>query len=214
MSLHAKAVPAEGRRNEGPVEQAGHCSEWEGGAGVVQLDQGGEYPFSRSQLWQWAVALNLQPRRMAGEAVSIAPGDRCVVALDPKEGTLQAVQKIVRFQGKIATRPSSSVGQIEPDEEVRNVAGSKVFLRLTEIAGALQLPAVGERVEFQLALNPERADRLWASEVIIVGASAIALTPVGLTGSSGASDTRVATSPRAAQSTEPDSGRGTQCAPN
>ena len=94
-------------------------------------------------VWQWAVGSNLQPKKLTGDAVQIAPGDRCVAALDPKEGAIQAVQKIVRFPGKIATRPSASVGQIEPDEAVRGVAGAKVFLRLSEVAGALQLPAVG-----------------------------------------------------------------------
>ena len=41
-------------------------------------------------------------------------------------------------------------------------------LQVSEIAGVQQLPAVGERVDFVLALNPERADRLWASDVTVL----------------------------------------------
>ncbi|KAL1520805.1 hypothetical protein AB1Y20_022367 [Prymnesium parvum] len=210
MALHAKAVPAEGRRNEGPVESPGYCVAFSEGEGTIELDQGGTLLVQQPQLWQWAVAASLQPKRLSGDAVTLAPGDRCVAALDPKDGTLQAVQKIVRFRGRIATRPSSSVGQIEPEEEVRHIAGAKVFLRLSEIAGALQLPAVGERVEFQLALNPERADRLWASEVSLVDESTIALTPVGLSTASAAADPRGGASPRGGAPSDGGSAEGTR----
>lgn len=203
--MPAKAVPAEGRRNEGPLEHPAHCIAWDGDHGTVELDteQGGVLEVQQSQLWQWTLAPNLQPKKLTADKVKMGPGDRCVVARSPVNGSVQAVQLIVRFTGKISSRPSSSVGQIEPDEQWRKEAGAKVFLRLSEIAGvhtsnrvvsrarvtlnvapamalrlgALQLPDVGERVEFQLALNPERADRLWAAEVTMIEPSVLAMTP-------------------------------------
>ena len=108
-----------------------------------------------------------------------AVGDRCVVALMPTTGELQSVQALPRLTGKISSRPSTAVGQIEPDEHSKAIAGANCFLRLSQVAGAIQLPAVGERVEFQLAPNPERADRLWAADVVPLESDSLAMQPVG-----------------------------------
>ena len=97
--------------------------------------------------------------------MSVAPGDRCLVAVMPTTGELHSVQALPRLTGRIHSRPSASVGQIAPDQEHLAMCGGNCFVRVSQVTGAQQLPAVGERVEFHLMPNPERADRLWAAEV-------------------------------------------------
>ena len=179
--LHAKAVTAEGRRPEGPAEYPAQCTavSEDGLAFTVVLDDhvvgtDREWAVPADKLWHWAVGATQQPSRVRGEGVGLEVRDRCVVAIHPATNALQAVQVVVRHTGTVASRPSAAVGQIEPDEAHRAVVGAKVFLKISEIAGAHQLPAVGEPVEFQLALNPERADRLWAAEVVTLRSSSLA----------------------------------------
>ena len=179
--LHAKAVTAEGRRPEGPAEYPAQCTSVseDGQTFNVALDDHvvgteREWAVPADKLWHWAVSASQQPSRVRGEGVGMRVGDRCVVAVNPATNALQAVQVVVRHTGKVASRPSAAVGQIEPDEPHRAVVGAKVFLKISEVAGARQLPAVGEPVEFQLALNPERADRLWAAEVVTLAPASLA----------------------------------------
>ena len=180
IMLHAKAVPAEGRRAEGPIAMPAVCATYSGGEGTLEItsEVGKIVTFKQSQLWHWAMSSNQQPRRVTGDAVPMAPGDLCI-ALIPENGELQSVQAVPRLTGRISSRPSAAVGQIEPDDDSKPIASANVFLRLSQVAGASQLPAVGERVQFQLAPNPERADRLWASEVIALEDNSLASKPVG-----------------------------------
>ena len=169
MALHAKAVPAEGRKSDGPDHVGAICQRFGGDDGGVlslttdhpQVAPGSSIAFTQAQLWHWAIGGDQQPKRVEGEGVGIAAGQACIAALTPANGALQNVQVVMRIKGKIASRASSAVGQIEPEEEFRQHTGSqRVFVRIGQFADALQLPAVGERVEFQLAPNPERAGRL------------------------------------------------------
>ena len=59
------------------------------------------------------------------------------------------------------------------------MCGGNCFVRVSQVTGAQQLPAVGERVEFHLMPNPERADRLWAAEVVPVEADSLSAQPIG-----------------------------------
>ena len=161
--LHAKAVPAEGRRTEAPATLAATCTAYDDGEGTLELladhpslDGQTSLEFTQAHIWHWAVASNHQPRRVTGDAVVVTPGARLIAALKADTGALQSVQLLIRLTGQVSSRPSAQVGQIEPDESCKNVAGAKVFLRLSEVVDALQLPAVGERVAFYLAPNPER----------------------------------------------------------
>ena len=189
--LHAKAVPAEGRRNEGPVALSAVCISYAGGTGEVELTS--DLPtalsgvsktlsFEEAHLWHWAMT-DKQPRvRVTGAAVTLRAGERCVVELKSTTGELHSVQAVPRLTGKISSRPNATTGQIEPDESCRAIAGGHVFVRLSQVPGAEQLPAIGERVEFQLAPNPERAEKLWAASR---GASARAsASPSGSNGMS------------------------------
>ena len=117
------------------------------------------------------------------KAVSERDGSDIVAIWDERGGEVESVQLLRRMAGRIADRASAVAGQIEPDEAFRAVAGSRLFLKVSEILGAHQLPPLGERVEFVLAPNPERADRLWASEVTLLNPSALAaLSPGRKTG--------------------------------
>ena len=185
MHANGAAQSADGRRAE-IVEYPARCREWAGASGVIELDHESRgLPVDRSQLWLWTVGPNLIPRKLTGGQVQLRARDRCIVALKTSTGEVEAVQAIRRLSGSIASRPSPSVGQIKPDDEFVPIAGQKVFVRSSEVAGVVQLPAVGERVEFQLALNPERADRLWAAEVTLLQQSTIANAPLMRTASSG-----------------------------
>lgn len=181
-----KAVVADGKRSEGPSEYMGKCLSADGGVYSVELlsDPPRELELSHSLLWQWAVAPSMKPKRLSGDAVRMEVGDRCIVAIwDERGGEVESVQLLRRMAGRIADRASAVAGQIEPDEAFRAVAGSRLFLKVSEILGAHQLPPLGERVEFVLAPNPERADRLWASEVTLLNPSALAaLSPGRKTG--------------------------------
>ena len=186
--LHAKAVPAEGRRNDGPTAIPAVCLSYADGEGEVELTadlpdaitaSGRTHGFKEAHLWHWAMT-DKQPRiRVTGEAVALHAGDRCIVELKTATGELHSVQVVPRLTGKISSRPSASVGQIEPDESCRAIAGANVFLRLSQVPNATQLPAVGERVQFQLAPNPERAEKLWAAEVVPLNTDSLAAQPVG-----------------------------------
>ena len=185
MHANGAAQSADGRRAE-IVEYPARCREWAGDSGVIELDHESRgLPVDRSQLWLWTVGPNSIPRKLTGGQVQLRARDRCIVALKTSTGEVEAVQAIRRLSGSIASRPSPSVGQIKPDDEFVPIAGQKVFVRSSEVAGVVQLPAVGERVEFQLALNPERADRLWAAEVTLLQQSTIANAPLMRTASSG-----------------------------
>lgn len=193
MSLHSKAVPAEGRKADGPAAVPAECIAFnkETNEGKLQLladtslVEGRTVGFTQSQLWHWAMQSTQQPRRVTGEAVTIAPPARCVALLAAATGKLQSVQILMRLTGKIKSRPSAQVGQIEPDAQWQQVAPASVFVRLSQVVveGASQLPAVGERVEFHLAPNPERADRLWAAEVVPLEDATLATQPLARTSS-------------------------------
>jgi hypothetical protein len=182
--LNAKPVTAEGKRPDGPAELPAHCLSFSGGEGQLELDvdtplcDGRLISFAQKDLWHWAISSNHTPRRVSGETVTIAVGARCVVALKQGSGVLQSVQVLPRLTGKISSRPSAQVGQLEPEEQWKEVAAANVFLSLKEMPDAHQLPAVGERVEFHLAPNPGRADRLWASEVVALDGATLARQPV------------------------------------
>ena len=183
MGLNSKAVSAEGRGHSGPVAHPAHCTQFADGEATIEIldgevGVGKKLAVSQAQLWQWAVGASLQPKKLTGEQVVIKATDRCYVEVMPGSDKAQSVQVVRRFTGKIFSRPSPQVGQIQPDEEFQSVAGSKIFVKVSEVAGALQLPAVGERVEFQLGPNPERADRLWAASVTLMNKSSIAMTPL------------------------------------
>ena len=188
MGLNSKAVSAEGRGHSGPVAHPAHCTQFADGEGTIEIldgevGVGKKLAVSQAKLWQWAVGASLQPKKLTGEQVVIKATDRCYVALMPGSDEAQSVQVVRRFTGKIFSRPSPQVGQIQPDEQFQSVAGSKIFVKVSEVAGALQLPAVGEYVEFQLGPNPERADRLWAASVTLKNKSSIAMTPLTRTAS-------------------------------
>ena len=188
MGLNSKAVSAEGRGHSGPVAHPAHCTHFADGEGTIEIldgevGVGKKLAVSQAKLWQWAVGASLQPKKLTGEQVVIKATDRCYVALMPGSDEAQSVQVVRRFTGKIFSRPSPQVGQIQPDEQFQSVAGAKIFVKVSEVAGALQLPAVGEHVEFQLGPNPERADRLWAATVTLRNKSSIAMTPLTRTAS-------------------------------
>ena len=177
--LHAKAVPAEGRKTEGPLPVACHVTKYSDGSGMIMLDtevpsidtmsEGTQIAFTQGQLWHWALQSNQQTRRVVGEAVgAVAVNARCVAEIKQGSGQLHAVQLLPRLTGKLASRASPQVGQIEPDEQFNKIAAAKVFLKVSELAGGdyHQLPDIGERVEFHLAPNPERSGKLWAAEVL------------------------------------------------
>ena len=184
--LHAKAVPAEGRRAEGPVVVSGVCTTYsDGQGGTVELSSDTSVTservleFMESQLWHWVMSSSQVRSRKEGKGVSVAPGDRCLVAVMPTTGELHSVQALPRLTGRIHSRPSASVGQIAPDQEHLAMCGGNCFVRVSQVTGAQQLPAVGERVEFHLMPNPERADRLWAAEVVPVEADSLSAQPIG-----------------------------------
>lgn len=189
MSLHSKAVPAEGRKQEGPSAIPAECIAFSDDEGELHLladapnVEGRTLAFTQSQVWHWAMQSTHAPRRVTGAAVPIAPGTRCVALCAAATGKLQSVQVLMRLTGKISSRPSAQVGQIAPDEQWKGVAPCNVFVRLSQVVteGVHQLPAVDERVEFHLAPNPERADRLWAAEVVPLEEATLAKQAVGRT---------------------------------
>ena len=188
MSLHSKAVPAEGRKVEGPAALAATCIAFDAATGEGELHlamdtplvEGRTLAFTRAQLWNHAMQSNQTQRRVTGDSVAIAIGTRCIAMLASSTGKLEAVQVLVRLTGKISSRPSAQVGQIEPDEQCKESAGANVFVRLSQVVSsdALQLPGVCERVEFHLAPNPERADRLWAAEVVPLEETSLSKQPI------------------------------------
>lgn len=203
--LHSKAVSAEGRRNtDGPLAVPAHVTKFADGEGMLELEadvpqlEESTLAFKKSHVWHWALSSNQQPRRVVGDAVSVGAGIRCVVEIKSATGALQSVQTLPRLTGRVASRASPQVGQIEPDEAHKAVAAAKVFLRLSEMSDALQLPAVGERVDFHLAPNPDRSDRLLAADVMPLEDNTLARQPISRTAAvtdTGAGSAAEATSP-------------------
>ena len=125
------------------MAQLAKCLSADGGVYSVELlsDPPRELELSHSLLWQWAVAPSMKPKRLSGDAVRMEVGDRCIVAIwDERGGEVESVQLLRRMAGRIADRASAVAGQIEPDEAFRAVAGSRLFLKVSEILGAHQLP--------------------------------------------------------------------------
>ena len=186
--LHAKAVTAEGRKAEGPIAASATCIKWADGEGELELSadvpsvSASTFAFTQAQLWQWTLSANSQKNRVTGDGVEMSVGKRCIAEIAPQTGALQSVQALPRLTGRLASRASPQVGQIEPDETSKAIAGAKVYLRLSEVHEAHQLPALEERVEFHLAPHPERADRLWAAEVTPLDDNSLARQPISRAG--------------------------------
>ena len=163
--LHGKAITADGRRPDGPIEVGCTCTRvLDGGEYVISV--AGEAPASTSvrqwtvsatNLWMWAVGSSGNAMKHRGEQVPLTVGERCVVALHQETSELQGVQVcrrhiwlqgplsltaasslqvVRRLTGKVALRPSAAIGQIEPDQQFKAIAGAKVFLSLKEVSGA------------------------------------------------------------------------------